>query len=426
MGAADEDGNGAAEKTASDPEAAAFENFQALLEGEEGVSEQRRPAVLVLGGSKFMGKALVDDLLDQKAKICVVNRGRKHWGSSYPSAGKTARVLADREEPELFARRLREATRRLGRAWDMVVDFSAFDGNDMRASLDGLGANFKLYVYISSDSIYEVSAWAAAKWKPNESHTGEEIVVTEDLAVRPTDPSEQRALNKKDDYGHGKLVGEEVLRERLPPGCRCLFVRLPDVIGPFDATFRLWAYWHWLRAGELGTPPPQVQAYKPKKRQREAGGSEQSKRQRQLPPEDPVLAVVFSQDVARFCASLLNRPWPREEPCDAVNVGCLEQVQLCELLCRLARTSGCQRARPRLQPVKDPKTFLPSVDRPWPLCFARAKEVYGFEPTPLDTVLERCEAFFREGCELFPDEAKRAAKKLPEEAADMALKLLEG
>lgn len=28
---------------------------------------------------------------------------------------------------------------------------------------------------------------------------------------------------------------------------------------------RLWAYWHWLRVGEMGAPPPQVQSYKRKR-----------------------------------------------------------------------------------------------------------------------------------------------------------------
>ena len=30
---------------------------------------------------------------------------------------------------------------------------------------------------------------------------------------------------------------------------------------------RLWAYWHWLRAGQIGAPPPQVQSYKRKRKQ---------------------------------------------------------------------------------------------------------------------------------------------------------------
>merc|ERR1712194_393646 len=89
----------------------------------------------------------------------------------------------------------------------------------------------------------------------------------------------------------------------------------------------------------------------------------------------------------------------------------------------LATASGQPRKRPRLAANNNPKSYLPSVDRPWPLSLQRAREVYGFTPTALSEVLERCEAFFQEGCSTFPREARRAAKKLPTESADMALKI---
>merc|ERR1712151_1348296 len=80
-----------------------------------------------------------------------------------------------------------------------------------------------------------------------------------------------------------------------------------------------------------------------------------------------------------------------------------------------------QQERPRLAVSKSPKTFLPSVDRPWPLNLHRACKVYGFSPTPLDEVLKRCATFFKDGCRQFPREARDAAKKLPGIAADIAL-----
>merc|ERR1712050_818518 len=77
----------------------------------------------------------------------------------------------------------------------------------------------------------------------------------------------------------------------------------------------------------------------------------------------------------------------------------------------------------RFDAENKPKTFLPSVDRPWPLGLQRAMDVYGFRPTPLEEVMKRCEAFFQEGCSKFPYEARKAAKKLPSESAKMALKI---
>ncbi|CAK0887349.1 unnamed protein product [Prorocentrum cordatum] len=306
---------------------------------------------------------------------------------------------------------------RLGTKWDLVADFSAYDGSDIRASVKGLRTDFRIYAYISSDSVYEVGRWAGEKWKPGARPGGSgPLRVTEEMGTRPEEREVMESLNKADGYGHGKLEAEEELLAGVPQDsdCQLVFLRLPDVIGPYDGTLRLWAYWHWLRAGDVGAPPPQVQAYKRKKEDPSGVPSE-------VDP-DPPLALVFSQDVARFMASLLDRPPPQGQRADAVNLCCEQQVPLSGVLQLLSDASTVPRKRPRLAPVKSPKTYLPSVDRPWPLDVRRAQEVYGFQPTPLEEVLRSCAAFFEEGCRRFPDQARRAAKKLPDGAADMALR----
>ncbi|CAK0887347.1 unnamed protein product [Prorocentrum cordatum] len=320
---------------------------------------------------------------------------------------------------------------RLGTKWDLVADFSAYDGSDIRASVKGLRTDFRIYAYISSDSVYEVGRWAGEKWKPGARPGGSgPLRVTEEMGTRPEEREVMESLNKADGYGHGKLEAEEELLAGVPQDsdCQLVFLRLPDVIGPYDGTLRLWAYWHWLRAGDVGAPPPQVQAYKRKKEDPSGVPSE-------VDP-DPPLALVFSQDVARFMASLLDRPppqgqrstrgsttepmypkidphvdpstkirqpfvdlrkfstncpWIRQDksslwgrpilqstPCaqraDAVNLCCEQQVPLSGVLQLLSDASTVPRKRPRLAPVKSPKTYLPSVDRPWPLDVRRAQE----------------------------------------------------
>ncbi|CAK0887342.1 unnamed protein product, partial [Prorocentrum cordatum] len=303
------------------------------------------------------------------ARVCVVNRGRHHWGTADPSAGRAARVVADRRDLDEFAGRLQEATRRLGTKWDLVADFSAYDGSDIRASVKGLRTDFRIYAYISSDSVYEVGRWAGEKWKPGARPGGSgPLRVTEEMGTRPEEREVMESLNKADGYGHGKLEAEEELLAGVPQDsdCQLVFLRLPDVIGPYDGTLRLWAYWHWLRAGDVGAPPPQVQAYKRKKEDPSGVPSE-------VDP-DPPLALVFSQDVARFMASLLDRPPPQGQRADAVNLCCEQQVPLSGVLQLLSDASTVPRKRPRLAPVKSPKTYLPSVDRPWPLDVRRAQE----------------------------------------------------
>ncbi|CAE8621789.1 unnamed protein product, partial [Polarella glacialis] len=117
------------------------------------------PAVLVLGGSTFMGRETVQALLALPARVCVVNRGRKYWGTEDPSGGRVARVIADRRKPDEFASRLSAATECLadGERWALVADFCAFNGADINTALAGFKGRFKAYAYISSDSVYEVS-----------------------------------------------------------------------------------------------------------------------------------------------------------------------------------------------------------------------------------------------------------------------------
>lgn len=388
-----------------------FHNF-GLLDASGG----DRPAVLVLGGSTFMGRETVQALLALPARVCVVNRGRRYWGTEDPSGGRVARVNADRQDAASFAARLDEATKRLGGRWALVADFSAYNGADIRASLAGLQGRFETYVYISSDSVYEVSAWAGALWKPKED-AGGAVLVAEESSARPEDAGTRKRLKKADGYGDGKLEAEEALAEGLRglPGSRAVMLRLPDVIGPWDDTLRLWAYWHWLRAG--AEDPPQIRAAPAKRQRREPNKSTTTESSAVRPP----LAFVFSRDVARFIVSLLGAP-PRTDAglADAVNLACLEQLPLEEMLAVLARCSGL--ATPlTLAETEKPKSFLPSVERPWPLCCRKMVERYGFSPTPIEEVLKSCADWFAQACLDFPEEAAHAAMKLPATARNAAL-----
>ena len=232
--------------------------------------------------------------------------------------------------------------------------------------------------YISSDSVHEVCQRAAGAWAvPGE--------VDEAQALRPSEPAERKRLRKADGYGHGKLEVEEVLQRS---GCRAVALRLPDVLGPFDDTYRLWAYWHWWRVGV-----PQV-------------------RSRKRPREDaePVLAFVFSRDVARFCVRLLSH---RGDGFDAVHLGCEEQLSLGRFLELMAKCMGL--SSQGCAPCERPKSFFPSVERPYPLSFRKLKERYDFVCTPLEEVLRISTAWFLEACHSFPQEAAQAARKLPQE-----------
>lgn len=61
-------------------------------------------------------------------------------------------IICDRDNREEFI----DALKRSKDTWDAVVDFSAFNREDMQAAVTGLLGRVRHYVYISSDSVYEV------------------------------------------------------------------------------------------------------------------------------------------------------------------------------------------------------------------------------------------------------------------------------
>lgn len=173
----------------------------------------------------------------------------------------------------------------------------------------------------------------------------------------------------------------------------------------------------------------QVKCPRPAKRARldEGGGKEEDKEDdaegQGAIPYDPQLAFVFSHDVARFIVALLDHtPAAGASRADAVNLGCELQPNLREFLTLLGKASG-NTDQPRFAAEKRPRSFLPSVDRPWPLDWRHLSGAYNFTATPLEDVLRSCADWFEQACTDFPAEAKRAAAKLPGEASEVAMRL---
>ena len=113
-----------------------------------------------------------------------------------------------------------------------VIDFSCFDGVQAAQLLDYIRPlSVKRYVYISTDSIYEVTT---------KSHLGP---TTETDDERPADLTLQAQLHAADSYGDKKLEAEETIAKLWNnDGRSYAFVRIPDVIGPRDTTYRFWMY----------------------------------------------------------------------------------------------------------------------------------------------------------------------------------------
>ena len=127
--------------------------------------------------------------------------------------------------------------------FDAVVDFSAYTARSTREATTLLRHRAARYVHISTDSVYDVC----------DSEQRDAGPLREDQAVRPADPGLRDLLATHHDYGHRKLEAEEELvaqrRDRADarPGIPYVILRLPDVLGPRDTTYRFWLYQLWLR-----------------------------------------------------------------------------------------------------------------------------------------------------------------------------------
>lgn len=109
-----------------------------------------------------------------------------------------------------------------------------------------MGEDFDLYVYISTDSVYDASE-VTLQCEIEEAYKDyQETGIPESLGYLKTKlgKEERRKLRKQDSYGFKKLQAEELLVKSIPSE-KLLSLRLADVIGPYDETFRFWKQVIW-------------------------------------------------------------------------------------------------------------------------------------------------------------------------------------
>lgn len=113
---------------------------------------------LVLGGSVFVGRHLVEMLQAAGHGVAVLNRGRTH--TELPAT--VERLVADRTDPGQMRSVL------AGRRWDAVYDVSGFvmaaGGSDVEGLLDLLAGNVGRYVFVSSVMAYDQSMVGRFPW----------------------------------------------------------------------------------------------------------------------------------------------------------------------------------------------------------------------------------------------------------------------
>jgi 2'-hydroxyisoflavone reductase len=181
----------------------------------------------LIGGPKFVGRALIDAALAAGHELTLFNRGRTN-AELYP---EVERIVGDRDG----------GLDALGdRKWDAVVDTCGYFPRIVRASARLLRERVGCYAFVSSISVYADLGSGPDEDSPVATVEDE---VTEDLG------------GDYGRYGPLKALCEREVLEAF--GERALILRPGLIVGPHDPTGRF-TYWpHRLaRGGEVLAPAP--------------------------------------------------------------------------------------------------------------------------------------------------------------------------
>jgi 2'-hydroxyisoflavone reductase len=175
-----------------------------------GSSSGAPSKILVLGGTGFLGPALVEAARARGDVVTLFNRGKTNPGR-----------FTDLEQ--LHGDRDGKLEALAGRKWDVVIDTSGYVPRIVRMSAELLAPSVERYVFVSSISAYDESI-------PPGSDENARI-------AQLTDPATE---DVRASYGALKAACERAAETAMPG--RVLVIRPGLIVGPGDPTDRF-TYW---------------------------------------------------------------------------------------------------------------------------------------------------------------------------------------
>jgi 2'-hydroxyisoflavone reductase len=283
--------------------------------------------ILVLGGTSFVGRAIVEQALADGHELTLFSRGRTGT-ELFPDV---ERRTGDRDEGDYAS--LSDGS------WDAVVDVSGYVPRHAGQAADALEGRVGRYLFISTGAIYDPTradeplTEAAPRLAPERG--------TEDITG--------------DTYGPLKVACEDEVLDRW--GQAATIVRPGVVAGPYDPTDR---FTYWVR--------------------RTAGGGRVALPAR---PDQPV-QVVDSRDLGRLVVALVVG-----DVAGTFNaVGPAEPITLEGLLRACAAAAGSEIEVVPVDPSAVAPDFpLVLPDEGWDVmfrCSAQAARAHGLTATPLE------------------------------------------
>lgn len=169
--------------------------------------------ILIVGGTKFVGRALVEAARARGHEVTLFNRGQTN-----PALfSDIEHITGDREDSlHLLA----------GRTWDAAIDTCGYYPRVVRLSAKTLASHVGHYTFISSISVY--------------TDVGRAGIDEEEPAGRIDDETIEEITEET--YGPLKALCEKAVAEEMSG--RALLIRPGLIVGPHDPTDRF-TYWPW-------------------------------------------------------------------------------------------------------------------------------------------------------------------------------------
>jgi 2'-hydroxyisoflavone reductase len=180
--------------------------------------------ILILGGTKFLGRHLVEAALAGGHEVTLFNRGQTN-PTLFPNVET---IIGSREQ---------NVDKLAGHEWDAVIDVAGYLPRIVRLSAETLQKSVKRYVFISSISVY-------SDYRKTGINESDPVGKLEDETVEEI---------TGETYGPLKALCEKTVQEIY--GDRALIVRPGLIVGPYDPTDRF-TYWpvRVKRGGDMITP----------------------------------------------------------------------------------------------------------------------------------------------------------------------------
>lgn len=345
--------------------------------------------ILMFGGNGFIGSHTSELLLSEGHKLTLINRNNWPWNTGVTVKPNVYSIVLDRlndDAVDVFKEKV--LIPRNYKPFDVVIDFSAYNLKGFQSLYDQIRTLCNLYIYISTDSVYEVC---------DPSLVSNSNLLEEIHSQRPANEEFAKSLNKKDKYGHKKLEIEEFLIEQRSSNnsssiCPYLILRLPDVLGERDSTQRWWKYQLWMKYSDYLNKPVVIPYFC-----------------RLLKT-----SYVYVKDISRFLSLVLKNISRFED--QILNFAYDEAKSLRELLLHMKQSA---RVSVRIDFANENGDsdkgifYFPSVTRNGGLSVASLKKLCPeFEFTPWETMVHQIVNFYQKAFVEYPRERDSVAYSL--------------